>query len=112
MNSKHASNCKELQTRFEDREAIYVEKGALRVRVSNIRPRGGFSIRAEAGEIATPGLGVGMCHRPRLPGAGPIRWRFGAGSLTTVSAHSWQRGYGAWSLYFVPQIIQSVLAFA
>src|SRR5258708_32915019 len=94
MNSKHASNCKELQTRFEGREAIYVEKGALRVRVSNIRPRGGFSIRAEAEEIATPGLEMGMFHRPRLPGAGPVRWRFGAGYLTTFSAQSWKLGYG------------------
>ena len=112
MNPRHASNCEELRTRFEGREAIYVEKGALRVRVSNIHPRGGFRIGADAEEIATPGLGVGLFHRPRQREAGPLRWRLGAGYLTTFSAHSWKMGYGGWSLYFAPEMVQAVVGCA
>ena len=112
MNSIHANNCEELRSRFEGREAICVEKGALRVRVSNIRPRAGFHIRADVEEIETPGLGLGLFHRPRRPGAGPMRRRLGAGYLTTFSAQSWKAGYGGWSLYFAPEILHAVVGFA
>src|SRR5436190_18884249 len=112
MNPEHASNCDQLRNRFDGREAIYVEKGVLRVRVSNIRGRGAFHIRADVEEIATPGLGVGLFHRPRLSGAGPLRWRIGAGYLTTFSAQSWKMGYGGWSLYFAPDIVQAVVGCA
>ena len=111
MNPKHARNCEELRSSFEGREAIYVEKGALRVRVSNIRPRGGFHIKAEAEEIVTPGLGVGMFNRPRPLGAGPIRWTVRAGYLTTFSAQSWHMGYGGGTFYFAPEIVQAVVGF-
>ena len=112
INAKHARNCEELRTRFEGKEAIYVEKGALRVRVSNFRPRGGFHIRAEAEEIVTPGLGVGMFHRPRPPGAGPRRRTVRAGYLTTFSAQSWHLGYGGGAFYFAPEIVRAVVGFA
>lgn len=112
MNPEHASNCEQLRNRFDGREAIYVEKGALRVRVSNIRQRGAFHIRADVEEVVTPGLGVGLFHRPRQLGAGPLRWRLGAGYLTTFSAQSWKMGYGGWSLYFAPDIVQAVVGFA
>lgn len=112
VNSKHLSNCEELRTRFEGREAIYVECGALRVRVNNIHPRGGFRIRADAEEIPTPGLGVGMFHRPPPIGTNHLRFKIGAGYLTTFSQQSWKLGYGGWSLYFAPEIIQAVVGFA
>jgi len=32
MNPKPANNCEELRSRFEGREALYVDKGVLRVR--------------------------------------------------------------------------------
>jgi hypothetical protein len=112
MNAKHAKNCEELRRRFEGREAIYVEHGALRVRVSNIRPKGGFHIGAEAEELVTPGLGVGMFHRVRPRRPGPLRWRFGGGYLTTFSTQSWRAGYGGWALYFAPEIIRDVVRFA
>ena len=107
MTPKHASNCEELRSRFEGREAIFVEQGALRVRVNNIRSRGGFRIGADAEEIVTPGLGVGRFQRSRR-----LRWRLGAGYLTTVSAQSWKMGYGGWSLYFAPEIVQAVVGCA
>ncbi len=112
MNLRHARNCEELRTKFEGREAIYVEQGALRVRVSNIEARGGFRIRAEAEEIPTPGLGVGRFHSPVPRGPRPLRWKIGAGYLTSFSAHAWEMGYGGWSLYFAPGIVQAVVGFA
>jgi len=112
MNPKHASNCEELRRRFEGREAICVEKGALRVRVGNIRPRGGFHIGADVEEIPTPGLGVGMFHRLRPLGVGPLRWTVRAGYLTTFTAQSWQMGYGGWSFLFTPEIVEAAVSFA
>src|SRR6266571_4728822 len=112
MNSKHLSNCEELRSRFEGREAVYVEKGALRVRVNNIVSRGGFRIGAEVKEISTPGLGAGFLRRPPRHDASRRRWKIGAGYLTTFSEQSWHMGYGGWSLYFDPEIVQAVVLFA
>jgi hypothetical protein len=111
MNSKHTKNCEELRLRFESREAIYVEQGALRVRVKNIQARG-FRISAEAEEIVTQGLGVGRFDGPCGRHTPPRRWKFIAGYLTSFSAQSWQMGYGGWSLYFAPRIVQGVIDFA
>jgi len=53
-----------LRANFENREAIYLEKGALRVRVSNIRRSVARRIVwAKVEEVQTPGLGVGMFDR-------------------------------------------------
>ncbi len=114
MNSKHTSNSETLRTRFEGREAIYVEKGALRVRVNNIHQVEGFSsIGADVEEIITPGLGVGLFYRRHPSRTDPRRWKiFGAGDSTTFSAQSWKMGYGGWSLYFAPGIVQAVIDFA
>jgi hypothetical protein len=60
MHPKHANNCRELQARFEGKEAIYAGYGVLRVRVHDIRARAGFSVSAEIEEIPTQGLGVGV----------------------------------------------------
>ena len=50
----------ELRARFEGREAIYVEKGALRVRISNIGWDGAkLCITARVEEIATAGFPKG-----------------------------------------------------
>jgi hypothetical protein len=112
MDSIYASNCEVLRTRFEGREAIYVEKGALRVRVNNIRQVEG-TIGADVEEIITPGLGVGLFHRVHPPSTGPFRWKIiGAGDSTTFSAQSWEMGYGGWKLYFAPGIVQVVIDFA
>jgi hypothetical protein len=112
MDSKDANNCEVLRDRFEGREAIYVEKGALRVRVSNIHNIGadGSSIGADVEEIPTPGLGVGLfpLHRP---GRNPSRWTI-AGDPTSYSDQDWSMGYGGWSLYFSPETVQAVIDFA
>jgi len=102
----------QLRASFENREAIYLEKGALKVRVSNIH---GLASRqtvfADVEEIPAAGLGVGLFARPRN-GATVLRWRIGAGYLSQFSDQRWAMGYGGWSLYFDPSIIQGVLDLA
>ena len=110
MDSTCRSNCEVLRARFEGREAIYVEKGALRVRVTNIRPQG-LSVFANVEEVITPGLGVGFFARAHPPVTGPRRWEIG-GDPTSYSDDSWSMGYGGWTLYFDPEFIQSVINFA
>ena len=100
-----------MQASFEGREAIYIEKGALRVRVSNIRATTlPHYIAADVEEIPAPGLGVGSFDNSK-PGR-PRRWGIGAGYLTAFSEHGWTAGYGGWSLYFDPKAIQAALDLA
>ena len=113
MNTGDADRCERLRVRFEGRQAIYVEKGALRVKVTNIRWRLDRQVvSAMAEEIPTPGLGVGL-FREWQPGSRELfRWKIGAGFLTSFSEHGWAMGYGGWTLYFHPTIIKSALDLA
>jgi hypothetical protein len=110
MDSQHERNCELLRDRFEGREAIYVEKGALRVRVSNIRSIG-LSVGADVEEIITPGLGVGLFARTHPPVTPPYRWDI-AGDSAAFSDQCWWMGYGGWALHFDPEILQAVIEFA
>lgn len=103
----------EVRSRFEGREAIYLEKGAIRVRVSNIRGSASqATIAADVEEISTPGLGVGSFYK-RLHGDNkPLRWNIAAGIRTTFSGQDWAMGYGGWWLYFHPKVIEGVLDLA
>lgn len=97
---------------FEWREAIYIEQGALRVRVSNIRGSAAHrAIYANVEEIPTPGLGFGRFAR-RQDRRSPIQWGIGAGFLSKFSDHDWDTGYGGWSLYFDPKAVQGVVDLA
>ena len=61
---------------FEGREAIYQEKGFLRVRVLNLRHKvGKREIEFEVEEVRTPGLGVGRFKSASKQSGGKlIRW--------------------------------------
>jgi hypothetical protein len=100
-----------VRANFEGRAAIYVEKGALQVRVSNIHGsevhRG---LSADIEEILTPGLGVGSFAPSKS--TSPRRWSIGAGYLTRFSDDCWTMGYGGWSLFFDPKAIRAVLDLA
>jgi hypothetical protein len=111
MDSKYTSNCEVLRARFEGREAIYVEKGALRVRVNNIHLIEGSRIGAEIEEIITPGLGVGLFYRRHPSRTNPLRWEI-SGNSKSYSDQSWWMGYGGWSLEFDPEFVQAVIDFA
>jgi hypothetical protein len=103
----------QLRVRFEGREAIYVEKGALRVRVGDIR--GDVAqryISAEVEEIPTAGFPAGAFYEIQRLEPSPLRWSIGDGYLTTFSDHTWYAGYGGWSLFFAPRIVDGILSLA
>lgn len=103
-----------LQANFAGREAIYVEKGALLVRVSDIRSsRLRPTVAAQVEEIPAPGLGVGGFAGARLRyHTRPLRWTIRAGYLTEFTDYCWTTGYGSWSIYFDPKLVQAVLELA
>ena len=106
MESPESENCEKLRDAFEGREAIYIEKGVLRVRVTNIRYKvDARTIRAEVEEVAAPNLAGGVFHgrEPR-----PLRWRISAGFLTTFSENRWDMGYGGWSLFFAAAVVDGL----
>ncbi len=113
MSTSQDRNVGRVRSNFENREAIYVEKGALRVRVKNVRAGScARSIAAEVEEIHTPGLGVEMYSSRGSAVADPLRWKVEAGYLTTFSEHTWAMGYGGWEMFFAPRIVHGVIELA
>jgi hypothetical protein len=103
----------ELRARFEGREAIYVEQGAVRVRVSDICwDAGKLCITAKVEEIATTGFPVGVFCESQRDESNPLSWNIGVGYLTTFSEHTWHMGYGGWSMFFSPEIVAGVVGLA
>ena len=98
-----------LQSNFEGKQALYVEQGALLVRVSNIRTSAlRRTVAAQVDEIPVAGLRVGR-FGDLLNNTAPLHWTIRAGYLTEFSDHSWAMGYGGWSLHFDPRLIEAVL---
>jgi hypothetical protein len=103
----------QLRARFEGREAIYVEGGALRVKVSDIRGDvARLFISAEVEEIPTAGFPTGAFYEIQRLEPSPLRWHIEGGYLTTFSNHRWHMGYGGWSLFFAPRIVDGILSLA
>lgn len=71
----HAATVEKLRASFEGREAIYLEKGAIRVRVSNIRSADLGTILADIEEIPTAGFPIWIRGGPR-PRSHPLRWTY------------------------------------
>lgn len=107
------ANRERLKEAFEGREALYIEHGALRVRVSRITPdlRRRY-IEALVEEIPTPGLEVTPLHASFEDRVSPLRWDIGAGYLSRFSEHTWAVGYGGWSIFSDPQMVAGVVALA
>jgi len=104
---------------FEGKEAIYIEKGALRVRVSNIyydNLKGESEyIEADIEEIPTPGLPVSLPRHDHRDQPRPLRWKIGTNIKVQpyYSPDYWDSPpYVGWSMYFSPKIIEGVVAFA
>ena len=55
----YSRHCEQIRSNFENREAISIEKGALRVRIRDIQAKVQY-VTAQVEEIPTPGLGVGL----------------------------------------------------
>ena len=103
-------NFEKLRTCFEGKIGIYREHGALLVRVTNINLSGKFCINADVEEIPMKGLGVGRLQRAKS--SDPARWYISAGHMTSFSAESWHMGYGMWSIFFSPRIVEEVCELA
>jgi hypothetical protein len=103
----------QLRGLFEGREAIYVEKGALHVRVGDIRRDiTRLTISAEVEEISTAGFPAGVFYGLTRDERKVLRWTIGAGYMSASSDHTWNMGYGGWSLFFAPRIVDGIVSFA
>jgi len=114
MTRNAAANCARLREQFEGREAVYIDNGALRVRVTNIQANlAAQELTADLEEIPTPGF-------PRFLGLNSVglresralRWTIYAGNLTAFSDHMWSRGDDGWSMFFHPEVVSEVMRFS
>ena len=113
MSLPNDAKVEELRDLFEGREAIYVENGALRVKVTDIRGYvAQLYISANVEEIPTAGLPVGAFHEVKQHEPSPLRWSIEGGYLTHFSDFTWHMGYGGWSLFFAPRIVEGILSLA
>ena len=101
----------EIRANFEGKNAIYLEKGASYVRVSNIHYDVLGLIRADIEEIPAPGLPFRIA--PRDPSESyPLRWTIGT-SQPSFSSDSWDGpAYVAWRVRFSPKLIEEILQMA
>ncbi len=113
MSLPNETKVKQVRGLFEGRESIYVEKGALRVKVSDVRGDvARLFISAEVEEIPTAGFPAGAFYEIQRLEPSPMRWSIEGGYLTTFSDHTWHMGYGGWSLFFAPRIVDGILSLA
>jgi len=96
---------------YEGKEAIYIEKGAIRVRVSNIRGAEDVGlIRADMEEIPTAGLPIWIRAGGLFSRTSPLRWTIGTSSPKNFSPNLWSSPpYVGWTLYFSPKLIEEVV---
>ena len=113
MSLPNETKVEQVRGLFEGREAIYVEKGALRVKVSDVQGDvARLFISAEVEEIPTAGFPAGAFYEIQRLEPSPMRWSIEGGYLTTFSDHTWHMGYGGWSLFFAPRIVDGILSLA
>ena len=111
MNPEHAITIEQIRTIFLDREAIYVEKGALRVRIIGIQVNaqsGLFEVLLE--EVPTPGFGVGLFHSWESDEPTPRQWSVATvGDLSEFTDDVWTGHYISWAIFFAPYVVQGVV---
>ena len=113
MSFPNETKVEQLRRLFEGREAIYVEKGALRVKVTDISADlAQRCISAEVEEIPTTGFPVGSLYEFSMREPSPMDWSIMGGYLTGFSDHTWHMGYGGWSIFFAPTIVEGILSLA
>jgi hypothetical protein len=107
----HAATVEKVRASFEGREAIYIEKGAIRVRASNIRSADLGTILADIEEIPTAGFPIWIRGGGPRTRSHPLRWTIETSLIRHFSADSWSSPpYVGWTLYFSPKLIQEIVA--
>jgi hypothetical protein len=99
----------QLRERWQGREAIYLESGALRIRVVDVFRQGDRFV-AEVEEVPTPGLRntlLRVLEAGKAP-SNPIRWSL---SMPNDLAEDYWWASG-WTLVFAPDFVQRVTALA
>src|SRR5260370_36103195 len=110
MSLPNETKVKQVRGLFEGRESIYVEKGALRVKVSDVRGDvARLFISAEVEEIPTAGFPAGAFYEIQRLEPSPMRWSIEGGYLTIFSDHTWHMGYGGRSPFFSPRLFDGIL---
>jgi hypothetical protein len=108
--TRHAATVEKVRASFEGREAIYLEKGAIRVRVSNIRSADLGTILADIEEIPTAGFPIWIRGSGPRPFSHPLRWTIATSVIRHFSADSWSSPpYVGWTLYFSPKLIEAIV---
>ena len=111
MASKSSQQCLKLREAFEGQEAIYIDKGVLRVRVTSTRCYTD-RINATVEEAPTKGLEHSLFHLREPDAERPLRWQISAGYLTTFCEHTWSMGYAGWTLFFGPALVKGFVNMA
>jgi hypothetical protein len=87
--TRHAATVEKLQASFEGRAAIHLEKGAIRVRVSNIRSAEIGTILADIEETPTIGFPIWIRGGGPRPRSHPSRWTIETSLKQHFSSDSW-----------------------
>lgn len=113
MTRQDQARFERLRSAFEGRDAIYIEKGVLVVRASNIAcDVGKRVITADVHEVPIRGLEKSLLHQRSSGVRTPLHWRISAGHLTTFSFNTWKMGYGGWSMFFNPTLVAAFIEMA
>ena len=100
-----------LTQRFEGHQALYLDRGVLLVEVGPIRRHSPESFEVRVTEIPVPGLrdnlfvsqvGNGNVTRE----SGRLTWVIKAGAASIYNQTTWLMGYGGWSMYFDPALLE------
>jgi hypothetical protein len=113
--SSEFGNDKQFIEHFEGRAGIYIEKGALLVRVSHIRIDAGRYLTAEVEEVPAPGLGFAARLGPAFEAKSPLRWSIGtslSGNARLSSRHWSPQIHVGWTLDFDPELVSAVVKLA
>jgi hypothetical protein len=106
---------------YEGREGIYIEKGALRVRVNSVRIG---SVRAnttndlieylafDLEEIPTSNLPVWLDGKGPSLGPHPLRWEVGTNFETNLFHDYCSAAYVGWSMHFAQKLVAEVVEMA
>ena len=117
--TSNAAIVDKVRSLYEGREAVYTEKGALRVRVNAVRIKIEVAnatndvfdyLAFDLEEVPTPGLPVWLEGYPSI-GPHPHRWTVGTGFRTRLFPH-YISAYCGWSMHFSPKLVAEIVEMA